>query len=51
MNKCNICGKFRKWQELIEIDTAPPSSCYTWIHYECIYCNEKNNNKDNNNGQ
>lgn len=55
MNKCNICGKFRKWQELEEFTQGFWNADYDeadqkeW--YECIYCEKQENNQENNYGR
>lgn len=45
MNRCAICNKFRKWEELTykEYDYAERDSCYSNIDewYECKYCLKK----------
>ncbi len=47
MNKCDICGKFRKYEELKHKFTPDNhfSSEDSW--YECVYCSNK---EEKNNG-
>lgn len=46
MNKCEICGKFRKWKELIPHFTpdTPFNSEDSW--FECKKCLKKERLKD-----
>lgn len=48
MNKCDICGKFRKFEELIHRFSPDNHFSSEDSYHECIYCIKK---EDNNNGQ
>lgn len=48
MNKCDICGKFRKYEELIHRFSQDTHFSSEDSYHECIYCVKK---QENNNGR
>jgi len=48
MDKCDICGKFRKPEELNYKFSPDNHFSSEDSYYECVYCDKK---QDNNNGR
>lgn len=43
MNKCVICGLFRKWKELVGNHIPDSAYSYEQTYYECRPCLKKQN--------
>lgn len=48
MNRCDVCGKFRKDEEVIHKFTPDSHFSSEDNYYECVYCVKK---EDSNNGR
>jgi hypothetical protein len=45
MDRCDICGKFRKHEELIHRFTPDSYFSSEDSYYECVFCSKNKNNK------